>query len=223
MIKPEKFIATLKEVVKESPNVKIIKLSNKLDFIPGQFVMFSIDGVNTDKGFPIKKAYSIASEPKKELEFCIKIEDYESFTREQINKWKVGQKFNIYGPFGNFILKDADNLVFIAAGTGIAPFISMLRFSKNKNITLFYSVRDEENLLYKEEIDKYQIKKFITLTKENNKKYLNGRITKELLFKNIKKDSEFYICGPNDFIIKIREYLLDLDIKKANIHVEIWG
>lgn len=225
MIKPDKYIAEIKAVKQETEDIKTItvKVDKKFDFIQGQFVMVSIDGVNTEKGHPIKKAYSIASAPKKDLEFCIKIEKHPSFTREQINKWKVGQKFNIQGPFGNFLLKEVDDLVFIAAGTGIAPFMSMLRYVKNKNIALFYSIKTEQEYLYKKELESFNIKRIINLTREKKQGFLNGRLNKETLKKNINKKSEFYICGPAEFIKDIRNNLLELSIAKENIHVDLWG
>lgn len=225
MIKPDKYIAEVKEVKQATEDIKIItvKLNKKFDFFPGQFVMFNVGGVNTEKGHPIKKAYSIASAPEKDLEFCIKIEKHPSFTREQINKWKVGQKFNIQGPFGNFLLKDVNNLVFIAAGTGIAPFMSMLRYVKNKNITLFYSVKTESEYLYKKELESLNIKRIINLTREKKQGFLNGRLDKETLKQNINKNSEFYTCGPTEFIKDVRNNLLELSVNKENIHVDIWG
>jgi hypothetical protein len=71
----------------------------------------------------------------------------------------VGESIILEGPFGVFTPRvHEDNLVFIAGGVGITPFMSILREAlntniKNTSIALFYSVKNKEDLLFESELE----------------------------------------------------------------------
>lgn len=229
--------ARIKEIKKISERLKIFKIHSKeiedFKFEPGQFVIFSSDAFLDENNKLVRRAYTIANaEHEKEyLEFCIAKQTY--FSKFLFEEIEEGDIINIEGPFGRFKLKEIeDNITFIAGGTGIAPMISFIRtlLKKrfDKNIWLFYSVRNSEDLAYKEELEKYkqENEKFhliLTCTREcENWKGKTGRIT-QFLEEYIKTNRPCYICGPPAMDKAIKEKLKELGVKEENIHSEIWG
>jgi NAD(P)H-flavin reductase len=90
------------------------------EFKAGQFAMIHTHGS--------EKPFSIASPPSlKNLQFLIKEHD-EGTVTQYLDDLKKGDKLKITAPFGVFCVRDtkAKELYFIAAGTGVAPFRSMI-------------------------------------------------------------------------------------------------
>ena len=67
-----------------------------------------------------------------------------------LDKMEVGEEINIYGPYGSFVLKDeyinSKQIIFIASGTGIAPFVSIKKSFDLNNYKLFVGIREKKIL-----------------------------------------------------------------------------
>jgi ferredoxin--NADP+ reductase len=109
----------------------------------------------------IKRAYSIASSPleRDHLEFYfVLVKD--GVLSPRLYALQTGDRLWLSGRImGSFVMSTAPpdvNLVFVATGTGIAPFVSMLRTSLRRETTrrfaLFHGVRVSQDLGYKEEL-----------------------------------------------------------------------
>lgn len=146
------------------PEVDIFKFAPKegevFDFKPGQYATLGLD--IGDKF--VARAYSIASSPyrRDELEFYINVVDRGEFT-PSLFALREGDEAYYMGPKGIFTLKksDAEHLLFIATGTGLAPYVSMLRTMHidqcggaphGRTITLVHGVRYSDDLGYREEL-----------------------------------------------------------------------
>lgn len=176
-----KLNATVSEVVRLNENLVIFKLTPEApiaDFKPGQYVSVGLYAasqrrdptISPDSLEPtkmIERAYSIASSPEQKghLEFCISILPYGQLTSRLVMVEpgdKVFVRSKITGTFHidaqkNIPAIPADkDLILVATGTGIAPFISMLRTSttwtQGRSITLVHGVRKNEDLAYREEM-----------------------------------------------------------------------
>lgn len=182
-----------------------------------------------------KRPFSIASSPNSStIEFCIKILPEGRFT-QKLDKLDVGDTLGIEGPLGTFYYNHERSAVFIAGGTGIAPFISMLRYIKENRImgdfVLFYSVRTQKHILYKRELEQLakatNIKIIITITREESTKWNgeHGRVEEQMLKKYLAnpKDYRFYICGPVNMTSSLHNLLVSIGIKEENILFEGWG
>ncbi len=229
------FNSKILEIIEEAPEVKTFVLSCPEDFtfIAGQFIMLSFPGER------LAKAYSIASSPEKKgkIELTIKIEQYpeEELPKHltpRLGKLEEDAELTIKGPYGKFVLDETkDNLCFLAAGTGIAPLMSMIRYCMDKNlkkqITLINSNKTPQHIIYKEELAsiKNKINIIQTITRgSGNHPYLNGRIDKTLLENAIKnKEAMFYICGPNEMVKQARQDLQEMMIPQEQVHIELWG
>ncbi|MDP1695549.1 MAG: ferric reductase-like transmembrane domain-containing protein [archaeon] len=227
-IKHKKFKYFVKEIKWETSDVFTLKLkpSSKLHFKPGQFCFLRI---NKNKLYA-RHPFTISSSPNEDtLDFTIKITG--KFTKIA-SQLKEGEEVIIDGPFGIFTIKDGKkDLVFIAGGVGITPFISMIKnqlhFKKQQKITLLYGAKTEKDLIFKKELDKIKenwLKKKFILSKEEKhpEDWEKGYITRELIEKNADnlKNSIFYICGPELMKNGVVKTLKDMGIKEHNIIIE---
>src|SRR5580693_718981 len=104
----------------------------RFGFVAGQWLSFK---TNKADGEEIVRAYSIASAPYGDNSFALclnRVQD--GFMSNFLCDMKEGDEIGCQGPFGDFILRPPmRDTVFIATGTGIAPFRSMLRWLLNSS------------------------------------------------------------------------------------------
>ncbi len=96
-------------------------------FVPGQWLSVK---ATTPEGEEMTRAYSIASPPGENghFAFCLNRVE-EGFMSNYLCGLEEGAQISFQGPFGSFILRPPlRDSVFIATGTGIAPFRSMLHW-----------------------------------------------------------------------------------------------
>ena len=108
-------------------------------FLPGQFISV----VLPTGGKVLRRAYSIASPPQEKEHLLLIVKRVQGGLA---TGWfwglKPGDRFRIHGPFGKFILPDPIDfaLVFVATGTGIAPFRSMIHSLLRGGFTAKFSL-----------------------------------------------------------------------------------
>lgn len=99
----------------------------RFGFVAGQWLSFK---TNKQDGEEIVRAYSIASPPSDNNRFALclnRVQD--GFMSNFLCDMKEGDEISCQGPFGDFILRPPmRDTIFIATGTGIAPFRSMLHW-----------------------------------------------------------------------------------------------
>jgi ferredoxin-NADP reductase len=99
----------------------------RFGFVAGQWMSFS---QNLPDGEEITRAYSIASPPEGDNKFALclnRVQD--GFMSNFLCDMTEGDEISCQGPFGDFILRPPlRDTIFIATGTGIAPFRSMLHW-----------------------------------------------------------------------------------------------
>jgi ferredoxin--NADP+ reductase len=122
-------------------------------FVPGQYSRLGLSG---EDGAMIWRAYSIVSGPDEDsLEYYGIIVPNGLFTT-QMQKLQVGDAVwlekNLYGFMTADRFTDGDELWMLATGTGIGPFISMLRdpslWQRFSRLVLVHGVRHADELSY---------------------------------------------------------------------------
>ena len=191
----------------------------QLQFTPGQFI-----SIREQRGErEITRAYSIAS-PRagNRFELCLnRVPD--GLVSSWLFKLQPGDEVDMHEPLGYFTLRHPGRrAVFIATGTGIAPFRSMLLDhlpSMNGQITLLFGVRHREGLLYFEELKalekEYDNFRFLpTITKPDASwTGRTGRVQTHLdealaLRTPIEASNvDVYICGLREMVDDIRTEL----------------
>ena len=220
--------AKLIEIVDETPTVKtlIFEIDQKISYEPGQFIMFVFpQGEKT-----IRRAYSISSwkkQPTNQVSITLNHVPDGEFSTILFNS-KINEEFEINGPHGKFKLNNSDKpAIFIAAGTGITPLMSMIESleHKEREMTLIYSVKTENDIIFKEKINrlsKNRLRFIPTLTQENIEGWKNGRIDQELISESISHPVEVYICGMPEFVKSVKEHLISFKMDEKDIHTEQW-
>lgn len=125
-----------------------------LSFAPGQFVSLK----RMFEGKEVIRAYSIASAPNgNRFVLCLN-EIQDGLFSPFLFELQPGAEIEVVPPLGYFTLRDRDrDVVMIAAGTGIAPFRSMLAAHlpelSRVQVTLLFGARYPATLLYREEFE----------------------------------------------------------------------
>ena len=181
---------------------KVFFEKKNLTFIPGQHFSISIPNKS------INREYSSYTSPQDNyLGFLIRRVDGGIMTNI-LNNMKIGEEVNIYGPYGSFTLNEKQisnkQIIFIASGTGIAPFVSIKEAYGIKNYKLFLGIRSRQDIPDSEKFD--QSKSYYCISREKNLRQNNhfkGRITDnldKLDFIEGFENATYMICG-NSFMI----------------------
>lgn len=220
----------VQEIKNETKDVFTLALKSERIFLfkAGQFCFLRL---GKDKLYA-RHPFTISSSPKEnELHFTVKLTG--RFTKA-LSKLKNGEEVIIDGPFGIFTIEDYDkDLVFIAGGVGITPFMSMIKDkiknNKTQNIILLYGSKTKEDIIYKgllDNIKKDWFKKVYILSDNSSflrtHEYETGYINEEIIKKYVKNinNALFYICGPEPMKNNLKKILNKLEVKKHNIVVE---
>jgi ferredoxin-NADP reductase len=133
---------------------------SRFGFVAGQWLSFKTDMAN---GEEITRAYSIASPPGDSNRFALclnRVQD--GYMSNFLCDMKEGDEIRCQGPFGDFILRPPlRDTIFMATGTGIAPFRSMLHWlladasrHQEKQLTLIFGNRTEKDIYYHDEFQR---------------------------------------------------------------------
>lgn len=190
---------------------------SRFEFVAGQHVSLSITGDYQSR------EYSIYSAEKGEnLELLVKEVDGGYFS-PKLKHLKVGDMVEVHGPFGKFGLdeknKETHKHVFIASGTGVAPFHSMVKSCPDLNYHLIHGVRYAEEAY--EKVD-YSEERYTLCTSRDKSGDFNGRVTDYLKNTEFDKNTCFYLCGNSDMIFDSMEILSDKGFGRENITVEVY-
>ena len=126
-------------------------------------------------------------------------------------------------PFGTFTQVD-DSAVYIAAGTGIAPFISRILSGKGENPTLIHGASYPEFFYYEKFLNKNLGKNYIQCCSRcDTDDYFQGRVTDFLKqWKNLNPTKKYYLCGSAEMVVETRDLLISRGVPFGNINAEIY-
>lgn len=192
-------------------------------FIPGQFINIAFTPTQS-------RAYSIASAPDPDiLTLLIRLLP-DGLGSQALANANIGDTFPFRGPFGHFVLQDINApLVFLATGTGIAPFVSMLRsqiISADQTITIFYGGRDSSDIAHIQYLhDHPQVQLSLGLTQTTDFGVFDHcatqcRITALIQDQTFIPETHFYLCGNGNMIEQATLILKAKGIPKQHIFAE---
>ena len=151
------------------------------------------------------------------IEFTIKrYPDHQGVT-DKMHTLKAGDELLMSGPFGTINYKGPG--VFLAAGAGITPFLAICRYQAThgtlKDHQLLFSNKTVADIICEQELRHYFGERCrFSLTRQDMEGFLKGRITRELLQKEVQDFSQyFYVCGPDEFVEQMNVILNDLGAK----------
>ncbi len=213
------------------------KGSSIFHYLPGQFHFVTF---HRGKGLPEEEHHwTISSSPTEQGFISSTIKALGDFTAT-IGQTNPGDTATVHGAFGRFSYlfypKEKD-FVFIAAGIGITPFMSMLKSMQDSQSTypvlLFYANKNEEGILFHKELEEIEKKgypklKIVHILSEpstfwkGEKGHLDQQKIERFCLQNL-KDKSFYICGPQGLIDTTYKSLIEMKFKPKNIHTELFS
>ena len=228
--------AKISKITQETPHVRTytLELNGEITFLPGQFVL-----VEWPAKLPgIKRSYSISSSPSRKKEIDLTFKKEGQFTTKMFEEATVGEELVVKGPIGHFFLDEMikKDIVFLAGGTGVAPFASMIRYALEKKMPnrmiLFYSCKTPEEFIFYRELNKLQAQHpqfsaVFTATRCTDPSW-NGfceRIGTDMIKRNVPnyKERIYFLCGPKDMVESLQKGLESEGIEKQSTKIEKWG
>jgi ferredoxin-NADP reductase len=206
----------------------------RFNFVAGQWISVKAD---TPGGEEITRAYSIASPPGNgHVALCLN-RVHEGFMSNHLCSLAVGAEITFQGPFGDFILHPPmRDTIFIATGTGIAPFRSMLHWlladpdrHQGRKLWLVFGARTEADLYYQDEFNRLAAEHanfhFLpTLSRATPEwRGLRGYVqehVKEVVGDRKSEDMHAYICGLDKMVKANRELLKSMGWDRTSIRYE---
>lgn len=195
-------------------------------------------------GEEIRRTYSICSSP---LENILKVGikkigggKFSTFANDHLKK---GDVLDVMEPVGNFYCdlhpSNKKNYIAFAAGSGITPVLSLIKttlaIEKESVFTLIYNNKNSSSIIFFEELEglknKYmnRFQLIHVLSREQTDTSISfGRITKEKLIElsrvvSYSDADEIFLCGPEEMIFCIKDYLEAEGIEKQKIHFELFS
>jgi ring-1,2-phenylacetyl-CoA epoxidase subunit PaaE len=194
-------------------------------------------------GKEVRRTYSLCSTPlSNEFKVAIKRVDGGLFSTFANKELKTGDVVDVMPPIGRFYTElnplQQKKYVAFAAGSGITPILSIITTTlltePKSSFVLVYGNKNHNSIIFKEALEGLK-NKFLNrfqliyiLSREKTDADINyGRIDAEKLNQlslliGYKKADEFFICGPEEMIFCVKDFLEAKQIEQKNIHFELF-
>jgi ferredoxin--NADP+ reductase len=212
-------------------------------FEPGQYMTIGV----FSEGKIWQRPYSVASPPLEAgttgYEMYVRLVPIERFT-SLLWRLPIGHRMRMIGPKGRFMLEPADERthLFVSTGTGIAPFISMIRetqaLGKPRKTVVLNGCSYVDELGYRSELEAWQGDGTYPLTYvptisrpavERNDGWdgRTGRV--EQVVRDVCRDLHLrpertvvYICGNPEMIVNVESILMDMGFPEFHVKKELY-
>jgi len=233
---------TVTDVRQETKDVWTVTLKppagvNLYDYLPGQFHFLTL---RRDPILPVEEHHwAISSSPTELGIVSSTIKESGDFTAT-IGKTKPGDTALVLAPFGRFsylLHPDERDFVFIAAGIGITPLMSMLRHMRDTqgdvSVLLLYGNRCEQDIVFRDELaemergDRPRLKVVHVLSKAGGQwQSEKGRIEHDTIRRHCVDElaaKAFYVCAPEAMTKNVITCLKAHGVKDSRIHFEFFS
>lgn len=208
----------VKEVRNLTESAYVVRLNRyTMDFRAGQNLNLGLAG-GTEK-----RDYSIYSGTQDDyLEILVKeVED--GLVSKQLKRLQAGDQLEVDGPFGFFTLKEKDistqKFLFIASGSGIAPFHSIMQSHPGLNFKVIHGIRHANEAYEKEH---YPEGRYISCTSQDKNGDFHGRVTEYIRQNPVDKETLCYLCGNVNMIYDVFDILKEQGVPSENLHAEVY-
>ncbi|MRI35174.1 hybrid-cluster NAD(P)-dependent oxidoreductase [Endozoicomonas sp. OPT23] len=220
------------KVIQETHDVKTFvfqtpKLS-RFNYKAGQFVTLQLE----IKGEPVSRTYTISSTPSRPytLELTIKKVDGGKVSGWLLDNLKEGHRVVATAPAGIFNLADvdADKVLFLSAGCGITPMMSMSRWLQDTCSTVdarfIHSARSEQDIIFHNELE-LMAKKSSFFSADYVLEDKDGFLTQEKLQQLVPDlhSRTIFVCGPAPYMEAVKVMVAESGFNMDNYHEESFG
>ncbi|HOZ51404.1 MAG TPA: phenylacetate-CoA oxygenase/reductase subunit PaaK [Chitinophagaceae bacterium] len=216
------------------------ELKDVYHYEAGQYITFKTHLNNEE----LRRSYSLCSSPlENDYRVAIKQVEGGKFSNYAATSIKKGDMIEVMTPMGNFTVdidkNNKKNYMAFVAGSGITPVMSLIKtilaLEPNSSFTLVYGNQNLQSIIFKEEIEslknKYmnRLQVIHILSRERLETEINnGRVNQDKcvqIFKgliDLKKMNHFFLCGPEEMIMSVKDYLLSQQVDEKLIHFELF-
>ena len=195
-------------------------------------------------GEEVRRSYSICSSPvENELRVAIKKAPYGKFSEWANKMLKQGDVLEVMPPTGNFYTElnptHKKKYLAVAAGSGITPVLSIIKTTlstePDSTFTLLYGNQNRGSIIFKEQLEALKNQymnrlavHFILSREQTDTEIYCGRINDEKLNQlsekliNMAAMDDIFICGPEQMIFTVQNWLQQRGIDKKKIHFELF-
>ena len=234
-------IASVKDIKPETATVKSFTLTLPVWMRHRAGQHYDIR-LTAEDGYQAQRSYSIASEPEREGEVDITVErigdgEVSTYLHDVL---VPGDRIEARGPIGGYFVWEAamtEPLLLIAGGSGVVPFMSMIRHRTAAGATnptaLIYSSRNFEDIIYYNELEKLRAANngpqiFHTLTRSQPPgwKGYARRIDQDMLkevAQPLGKSVQVFICGPTLMVEAAANTFVKIGVPSNQIKTERFG
>lgn len=236
----------IEDIYKETSDCSVITfcipeaLQPEFQFRQGQHLTLKAD-IN---GNDVRRSYSLCSGPL-EGKWQVAVKQipggvFSSYVNQELKKGDILEVMAPSGAFGVEIAPEqSKNYLFFAAGSGITPVLSMIKAhlaaEPNASCKLFYVNRTAKSIIFKEALEQLRnqyfgrLEIYYFLTKERRDiELLNGRFDDEKMgiltqtFIDIPDTSEVFLCGPEEMVHFVCNYLIEAGLPANLVHYELF-
>jgi ferredoxin-NADP reductase len=215
------------QIIESSRSIRFCRPQG-FDYLPGQFIILKLNGIQGEIGKPL----SLSSSPTEDFLQVTKRLTGHEFSNALLSL-KKGDTIRFSGPYGNFTFNgEHDKLVMLSGGIGITPLRSMIKYCTDKglatDIFLFYSNRQEDDIPFKDEFESLAAKNqnltiINTLTRPGPSwKGRIGRIDANMIKEHLPNyaDWTFYSSGPRKMVDSMLLVLKEMSIPEERARKE---
>jgi ferredoxin-NADP reductase len=237
---PDRLKLKVADIIQETLTTKTFRLVSANNDLPpfqaGQYLSLFIEV----QGIRTSRPYSISSQPNQIGYYDITVKQVPNglVSNFLLDRVVIGDNLTVSGPQGNFYFNPLihdQNMICIAGGSGITPFMSMIREIVDRNLprtlTLFYGNREKADIIFHEQLahisNHFDSIHYIPVIEKASADYQGqcGLITTDLIEKEAGdvKDATFFLCGPQgmyDFCLPQIEHL---GVPRRKIRKELYG
>lgn len=204
------------------------------DYQPGQFITLDIPV----PGGNVQRTYTLSSSPSRPLSIyvTVKASGASIGTRWMLDNLKPGMRIRAYGPAGafTFLRHPAQKYLFISAGSGITPVLSMTTWAWDSgempDITFVHAARRPSEIILRKRLEQFADRVpglKLRFTVEEPDPFVSwhgyqGRLNQIMLGLMAPDylEREVFCCGPEPFMRGVREMLQSLGYDMEHYHEE---
>jgi ferredoxin-NADP reductase len=236
---PLKFAAEVAKVLPHGGDVATYEfrcLMPRPRWKAGQFLHLALDAYDPSGHWPESRCFTMASGSLEKNHVRLTIAAKGAFTRRILAELQPGRKVWMKAPYGDFIVRTSreHDVVLIAGGTGVTPFIAFLEDAIVKgldgNVWLHYGARAEELLVFREFAVQCAVR-FPSLRVScysetgGSRSTITGRIdlARAVGLAGDGRRAAYYLCGPQEMISAFSARLTgEFGVVEENVRIDKW-
>lgn len=191
----------------------------------------------------VRRTYSLCSSPhENKVIVAVKRVPKGVFSTYATESLKTGDELEIMEPAGSFYSElnpdQAKSYLFFAAGSGITPIISIIKSilvtEPYSTVSLVYGNKTVSSIIFKEELEGLKnlymdrMNLIFIISREPTESPINSGRIDEVKLKDLKRLLDFknadevFVCGPEEMIFTVRDFLIAEGLPEKRIHFELF-